>query len=181
MVQISSREIRENPLLKKKTGTNFLHYFTKSSTWFISCRPGSASCSNSYCFISWAQSDLAVPFLMQSLFSSDRVPMVVAGGPFCDHPSGPQEYFLTKLPTEIQFLGSRPAEIHVFVNNFALREVCTVSLSCHYCSSTLRYVRQVLLSTKKNKLTSSRSLPTADCRPWRLAAGFQQQKWIKKI
>jgi hypothetical protein len=49
------------------------------------------------------------------------------GGPFYDQPSGPQQYFSTKLPTAIQVLGSRPAEIHVFVN-FARGEVCTVSL-----------------------------------------------------
>jgi hypothetical protein len=55
---------------------------------------------------------------------------------------------LTKLPTEIQFLGSRPAEIPVFVN-FARREVCTVSLTRHYCNSTLGYGRQALLPTKK--------------------------------
>jgi hypothetical protein len=72
------------------------------------------------------------------------------GGPFCDHPSGPQQYFPTKLPTEIQFLGSRPAEIPVFVN-FARHEVCTVSLSRHYCNSTLGYGRQVLMPTKKKK------------------------------
>jgi hypothetical protein len=61
----------------------------------------------------------------------DRVRVVVAH--FFDHSSGPQQYFSTKLPTEIQFLGSRPAKIHVFFN-FALCEVCTVSLSCHCCS-----------------------------------------------
>jgi hypothetical protein len=48
------------------------------------------------------------------------------GGPFCDHPAGPQQLFLTKLTTDIQFLGSRPAAIDVLVI-FALREVCTVS------------------------------------------------------
>jgi hypothetical protein len=75
------------------------------------------------------------------------------GGPFCDHPSGPQQYFLTKLPTEIQFLGSRPA---------ARREVCTVSLSLHYCNSTLGYGRQVLLPTKKKNSPPAdrRRLPT---------------------
>jgi hypothetical protein len=91
------------------------------------------------------------------------------GGPFCDHQSGPQQYFLTKLPTEIQFFGSRPAVIPVFVN-FAQREVCTVSLSRHYCKSTLDYVRQVLLPMKKK---NSPPADVADCRPWRLAAGFQ--------
>jgi hypothetical protein len=98
------------------------------------------------------------------------------GGPFCDHPSGPQQYFLTKLPTELQ-LGSRPAEIHVFVN-FPLREVCTISLSRHYCSSTLRYVRQVLLPTKKNKLTSSRLSMTADHGVWPL--DFNNKNRLKK-
>jgi hypothetical protein len=81
-----------------------------------------------------------------SLYMADRVG--VGGGPFCDHPSGLQQYFLTKLPTEIQFLGSRPAENPVFVN-FAWREVFTISLSRHYCNSTLGYGRQVLMPTKK--------------------------------
>jgi hypothetical protein len=90
------------------------------------------------------------------------------GGPFCDPPSSPQQYFPTKVPTEVQFLGSRPAEIHVFVN-FALHEVCTTaSLLRHYCSSTLRYVRQVLLPTKKIKFTSSWSLSTAGHGVWPL-------------
>jgi hypothetical protein len=100
------------------------------------------------------------------------------GGPICDHPSGPRQYFLTKLPTEIQFLGSRPAEIHVFVN-FALCEVCTVSLSHHYSNSTLGYVRQVLLSTKKNKLTSSRSSSTADHGVWLL--DFNNKNRLKNL
>jgi hypothetical protein len=64
---------------------------------------------------------------------------------------------LTKLPTEIQVLGSWPAEIHVFVN-FARGEVYTVSLSRHYCNSTLGYMRQVVLPTKK------KNSPPADCR-----------------
>jgi hypothetical protein len=68
--------------------------------------------------------------------------------------------------------------MHVFVN-FALREVCTVSLSRHYCSSTLRYVRQVLLPTKKNKLTSSQSTSTADHGIWPL--DFNDKNRLKNL
>jgi hypothetical protein len=101
------------------------------------------------------------------------------GGPFCDHPSGPQQYYSTKLPTEIQFLGSQPAEIHVFVN-FALREVCTVSLSRQYCSPTLRYnMRQVLLPTKKKKLTSSQLSSIADHGIWPL--DFNNKNRLKNL
>jgi hypothetical protein len=89
------------------------------------------------------------------------------GGPFCDHPSGPQQYFLTKLQTEIQFLGSWPAEIHVFVN-FAQREVCTLSLLRHYCNSTLGYRRQVMMPTKKKNSPPAdhRRLPTMAFGRW---------------
>jgi hypothetical protein len=89
------------------------------------------------------------------------------GGPFCDHRSGPQHYFLTKLPAEIRFLGSRPAEILVYVN-FAQCEVCTVSLSRHYCYSTLGYVRQVLMPTKKKNSPPAdrRRLPTMAFGRW---------------
>jgi hypothetical protein len=51
----------------------------------------------------------------ENLKAVDRGEGLCGGGSFCDRPSGPQQYFLTKLPTEIQFLGSRPAEIHVSV------------------------------------------------------------------
>jgi hypothetical protein len=71
------------------------------------------------------------------------------------------------LPTEIQLLGSWPAEIPVFVN-FAWREVCTVSLLRHYCNSTLGYGRQVLLPTKKKNSppTERRQLPTMAFGRW---------------
>jgi hypothetical protein len=71
------------------------------------------------------------------------------------------------LPTEIQFLGSRPAEIPVFVN-VARREVCTVSLSRHYCNSTLGYGRQVLMPTKKKNSSPAnhRRLPTMAFGRW---------------
>jgi hypothetical protein len=65
-------------------------------------------------------------------------------------------------------LGSRPVEIHVLVN-FALSEVCTVvSLLCHYYSSTLRYVRQALLPTKKKNSPPAdrRRLPTMAFGGW---------------
>jgi hypothetical protein len=104
--------------------------------------------------------------------SADRVRVV--GGHFVTIRLSPQQYFSTKLPTEIQVLGSRPAEIHVFVN-FARGEVCTVSLSRHYCNSTLGYVRQVLLYLRRRKTHLVQPI-VVDCRPWRLAAGFQQQK-----
>jgi hypothetical protein len=115
---------------------------------------------------------MSSPSLLGKSHIADRVRVVGGGGPFCDQLSGPQQYFLTKLPTDIQFLGSRPAEVHVFVN-FARREVCTVSLSRHYCNSTLGYVRQVLLPTKKK--THLQPI-VVDCPPWSLAAGFQQPK-----
>jgi hypothetical protein len=54
-----------------------------------------------------------------------------------------------------------------FTSSSSLLKVRYVpSLSCHYFSSTLGYVRQVLLSTKKNKLTSSRSSSTAGHGVW---------------
>jgi hypothetical protein len=104
------------------------------------------------------------------------------GGPFCDHPSGPQQYFSTKLPTEIQFLGSRPAEIPVFVN-FARCEVCTVSLSHHYCNSTLGYGRQVLMPTKKkNSPPADRlRLPAmAFCR-WISTTKIEKKSLVKSL
>jgi hypothetical protein len=71
------------------------------------------------------------------------------------------------LPTEIQVLGSRPAEIPVFVN-FARRAVCTVSLSRHYFNSTLGYRRQVLMPTKKKNSPPAdrRRLPTMAFGRW---------------
>jgi hypothetical protein len=71
------------------------------------------------------------------------------------------------LPTEIQVLGSRPAEIHVFVN-FARGEVCTVSLLRHYCNSTLGYVRQVPQPMKKKNSPPAgrRQLPTMAFGRW---------------
>jgi hypothetical protein len=102
----------------------------------------------------------------------------VVCGPFCDHPSGLQQYFPTKLTTEIKVLGSRLAESNVFVN-FALCEVCIISLSRHYCSSTLHYVRQVLLPRKKNKLTSSQLPSTADHDVWPL--DFNNKNRLKNL
>jgi hypothetical protein len=98
--------------------------------------------------------DFVSPLTGLELFLHRQGPC--GGGSFCDHSSGPQQYFSTKLPTKIQFLGSRPAEIHLFVS-FAGREVYTVSLSRHYCNSTLGYGRQVLMPTKKkNSPTANR-------------------------
>jgi hypothetical protein len=92
------------------------------------------------------------PIVLVFLFAQVLCPVwrqgPCGGGPFCDHPSGPLQYFSTELPIEIQVLGSGPAEIPVFVN-FSRREVCTDSLSRHYCNSTLGYGRQVLMPTKK--------------------------------
>jgi hypothetical protein len=45
-------------------------------------------------------------------------------------------------------MGSQPPEIHIFVN-FALCEVCTVSLQYRTTNVAQRYVRQVLQPTKK--------------------------------
>jgi hypothetical protein len=71
-----------------------------------------------------------IHFYQSSFYKMDDEPEWRTGyvwwGPICDQQSGPQQYFLTKLPTEIQVLGSRRAEIHlfsIFVNFALLHEV----------------------------------------------------------
>jgi hypothetical protein len=118
----------------------------------------------------------SLPIVMASLLDNSGTGSVW-WGPFCDHPSGPQQYFSTKLPTESRFLGSRLAVIPIFVN-FARCEVCTVSLSRHYCNSSLGYLRQVLMPYEEEKLTSSRSSSTADHGVWPL--DFNNKNRLKK-
>jgi hypothetical protein len=76
------------------------------------------------------------------------------------------------LPTEVQILGSRPAEIPVFVN-FAQHEVCTVSLKLNFGlqeASTDAY--------EEEKLTSSRLSSTTDHGVWPL--DFSNKNRLKK-
>jgi hypothetical protein len=101
---------------------------------------------------------------------------VWGGGAFCDHLSGLQQYFSTKLPTEIHFWAAGRQK---FLSSSTLLVVRYVPSPYRATAVTQLWATEASTDAyEEEKLTSSRSSSTADHGVWPL--DFNNKNRLKK-